>query len=568
MQLTSSFLSLAIALTTVVNGASIQQVKPLLRRDSPSFQKPVLGYNTYNAYACSPNEQDAKNQIDALQNDGYLAAGYTMFQVDCGWQADSTQRNSSAGNAIQQNLQAFPSGLQALGQYAIQRGFYYGLYSDAGYRACDTVEPSPQLGSLGYEDQDAAQFASWDVSYVKYDSCYASGTSSADNAPKNARTDFITRYSPMTNALRSRGIEGGLTCQWGVPYQDPSGNLEGPVSWTGNISTSFRISDDINDTWDSVVRIMNQAINLADKGLTGPGHHGDMDLLEVGNGGLSFAEQQSHFAFWAMSKSALVISTDLTQASSQTHDILTNSGLIDINQDDSGIPISLVERYTGDHDLYSGALSNGDLAVLLVNMQNNSESFTINFSDLNITSANLVDLYTGTTQTSVSSYTATIDGHAPIALRLSNIVQSDQQPPSVQWIDATSGTLAGNANVQDCNGCPNGQKVGDLGNGNGNTVTFTNLDISSETATILFDYINCEIAYLGQGSNVRTASISVNGQSPVNVDFPISGYNWDSDILQDYRVQLSGFTPGNSNSIQIGNPSAYAPDMSRIGIVA
>ena len=149
-----------------------------------------------------------------------------LFRSDCGWQANSNQRNASAGNALAQNLQAFPSGMQALGQYVNQAGMNYGLYSDAGYLACDTVSPSPELGSLNYEEQDASQFASWNVSYLKYDNCYASGTSSADNAPKDARTDFISRYSPMTNALRSNGINSGLTCQWGVPYQNPSGSLE------------------------------------------------------------------------------------------------------------------------------------------------------------------------------------------------------------------------------------------------------------------------------------------------------------------------------------------------------
>ena len=139
--------------------------------------------------------------------------------------------------------------------------------------------------------------------------------------------------------------------------------------------------------------------------------------------------------------------------------------------------------------------------------------------------------------------------------------------PNINWIPATDGQLAGNANIQNCSGCSNGKKVGDIGNGSGNTVTFNNIQMSGSTATILFDYINCEVGYLILGSNARTATISVNGGSPVNVEFPLSGYNWDGDVAHNYKVTLSGFNAGNGNSIQISG-SSYGPDLDRIGILA
>lgn len=563
MQLTPSFLALSLAILAAVDARHIYQLN---KRADTSFQKPVLGYNTYNAVACSPTEQFAQSQVDALQSQGYLAAGYDLFQVDCGWQARDGSRNSSAGNAISQDLNAFPSGLKAMSDYAINRGFRFGMYSDAGVKGCDTTSPSPTAGSLGYEEQDAKQFADWNSAYVKYDNCYASGPNADQNAPKDPRTDFISRFSKMTNALHQNGIQGDLTCQWGVPYQNTNGVLEGPVDWTKNVSTSFRLSDDINDSWASVVRILNQAIPIAASEKTGPGFHADADLLEVGNSGLSFAEQQTHFVHWAMIKSALMISTDLTKASSQTHDLLTNQNLIAINQDDLGKPIKLVQRFTEDYDLHAGPLSNGDLAVHAINWQSNSRSLTINFSDLNITNANVQDLLTGNTQQGVSSYTANVDEHGSIALRLSSISYSNANP-NVNWIPATDGQLAGNANIQNCSGCSNGKKVGDIGNGSGNTVTYNNIQTSGSTATILFDYINCEVGYMNQGSNARTATISVNGGSPVNVEFPLSGYNWDGDVAHNYKVTLSGFNAGNGNSIQISG-SSYGPDLDRIGVLA
>lgn len=564
IQLKPSFICLSLFILATVNAAHLHQ---FTTRADTSFQKPVLGYNTYNAVACSPTEQFAKSQVDVLKSKGYLAAGYDLFQIDCGWQARDGSRNSSAGNAISQDLNAFPSGLKSMSDYAISNGFRFGMYSDAGVKGCDTTSPSPTAGSLGYEEADAAQFANWNSAYVKYDNCYASGPNADQNAPKDPRTDFITRFSKMTNALQQNGIKGDLTCQWGVPYQTPDGILQGPVDWTKNISTSFRLSDDINDSWASVVRIVNQAIPIAASDKTGPGFHADADLLEVGNNGLSFAEQETHFVHWAMLKSALMISTDLTKASSQTHDLLTNQELISINQDDLGKPIKLIQRFTGDNDLYAGPLSNGDLAVHAINWQSNSRSLTIDFSALNINTANVQDILNGNTQNGVSSYTANVDEHGSIALRLSSINYSNNPSPNINWISATSGKLAGNTNVQNCSGCSNGKKVGNIGNGSGNTVTFNNIQTSDSTVTILFDYMNCEIGYLNLGTNARTATISVNGASPVNVEFPISGYNWDGDITHNYKVTLSGFKAGNDNSIQISG-STYGPDLDRIGVVA
>lgn len=61
----------------------------------------------------------------------------------------------------------------------------------------------------------------------------------------------------------------------GTPYSSPTG-LEGPASWTPPISNSYRVSDDIAGAWSNVMRIMNEAIYVNLKGLSGPGHFADM----------------------------------------------------------------------------------------------------------------------------------------------------------------------------------------------------------------------------------------------------------------------------------------------------
>lgn len=481
----------------------------------------------------------------------------------CLAQGRDGSRNADTG-AINFDTRAFPNGIRGLSDYATSKGMKWGMYSDAGLRACDPQVPSPIAGSLGHEEADAKQFAEWNTYTVKYDNCYPDGTAAANNANKDARTDFVTRYTPMTAALRKNGIEGELICQWGVPFQTADG-LQGPVDWTAPLATSFRLSDDISDAWDSVYRIYNQAIYIAGLNKTGPGFHADADVLEVGNSGLTFAEQQFHFAYWAMVKSALMISTNIVGSSDATRGMLLNKGLIDINQDALGKPVQLVQRYTGNYDVHAGPLSGGDKAVLAFNAANGDNSITIDFAALGVSSADVKDLYKGTTQTGATSYTSSVASHGAIALRLTKVKLAGIQE-AVAWTEAEAATLEGSVKTANCSGCSGGKKVGYI-NGYGNNLVFNNVKASAETQTVLFDYVNGEIGYLGNGENIRTARFSVNGGEGQSVTFPISGYNWNADVTKNYRVQLTGFKVGSSNSIQISS-STNAPDFDRMGVVS
>lgn len=549
-------------LATSLPRSSLQE-----RLSTNALPTPGMGFNTYNQVSCSPTESKSHTIMDIMASQGYIDAGYNFFQVDCGWVSRTTSRDAS-GNLIT-NTDAFPSGMKSLGQYATSKGLEFGLYSDAGYRACDPQVPSPVLGSLGHEAQDAQLLKSYNVSYLKYDNCYADGTTSGDNAPKHARTDFPTRFGAMSKALSDVGINKLLVCQWGVPQKQSNGTLVGPAQWTQGLSTSYRLSDDIATGWINVERILNQAIQISLHGRSGPNHFADGDLLEVGNSGMSIDEQGTHFAFWAMIKSPLVISTDLSSISSNAKAILLNKGLIAINQDRLGEPVKLVERRTGNFDLHAGKLSNGDMAVLAFDWSNARNTITVNFSELGIASADVADLWAGTTKTGAISYTKTVNAHGSVPLRLYNIKYTNAAAPSLTYIQAESGTLAGRAAKSFCSGCSGGAKVGNVGGGSGNTLTLNGLQASGNEAVLYFDYINADVGFSFVGAtNDRTAHISVNGGSPQTVSFPLSGYDWSQDVIRGYKVRLTGFTAGQSNSITISNANSYAPDFDRVGYIA
>ena len=357
-----------------------------------------------------------------------------------------------------------------------------------------------------------------------------------------------------------------LVCEWGVPYSSPTG-LQGPAQWTPSLATSFRLSDDISNDWISVVRISNQAMNINKRGLNGPGHFADADLLEVGNNALTTDEQKTHFALWAMNKSPLFISTDVVNPSATTKSILLNSDLIAINQDSASKPIVLAQRWSNDRDLYSGPLANGDVAVLLVEQGGNAGTKTIDFASLNITKADVKDLWSGTTRTGASNWAATVASHGNIALRLSNVQYSTAAAPKINYYEAENGVTSNGANVQSCSGCSGGKKAGSLG-----SLTITNVRTSQAKSNVRFDYINADVQFsFANQTNARGAFVSVNNGPAKQVYYPLTGYNWDTDVWQSFLVELDGFNTNAANNITISGGtylSQYAPDLDRIGVVA
>ncbi|KAJ2979346.1 hypothetical protein NUW58_g7221 [Xylaria curta] len=546
---------------------------------------PVMGWNSYNQMACSPNDAKITEAINSLTERGFVKAGYKFFQLDCGWASRDGKRNTTTG-ALKIDLDRFPNGLLPLSNLARSKGMKWSMYSDAGVRMCDTQVPSPVLGSLGNEAADADLFKALKTEYVKCivydialiglwpltrvidDNCYVDGPLSSQNAPKAPRTDFVARFTTMWKELQRVGITGMLICQWGVPYSTSNG-LKGPSQWTKGLSTSFRLSDDIATGWANVYRIYNQGVHIAKLGIIGPGNIADADMLEVGNNGMTFDEQATHFAFWAMFKSALMISTNVSALSNELVAVLQNQELIAINQDPAVKPIELVQRWTADRDLWAADLTNGDIAVLVVDLSNTRRSLSLQLSELGIKSADIKDLWTSATIKNIGSYSKEVNGHGSIALRLSNVQRASGSTPQYNYISVSNGALASGANIQPCEGCASSKKVGNVGGTSNGSVVLSNIRTSRANQTVKFDYINCEIGYLGSSNNERLASISVNGGPIQVVSFPLSGYNWARDIYTGYGVTLSGFNTEGPNSIRIsGVGGGWAPDFDQIAVIA
>ncbi|KAF9493628.1 glycoside hydrolase family 27 protein [Pleurotus eryngii] len=518
---------------------------------------PSMGWNPYNAFLCDTTEAEYKSAAQSLIDLGLRDLGYEHLNLDCGWQGRS--RNASGG--FTWDTTRIPNGIPALSNFVYSLGLKFGVYSDGGFFACDFVGGTAHyLGSLGHEVSDADSFASWGADYLKYDNCYAVSTTDFVNfdPPIQVSIRLLTpHFTAMRDALARTGRPIVFSiCEWGV--QDPA---RWPASAVGN---SWRISNDIGPpaSWDNLFRIINQLVPFT--GFAGPGAWNDLDMLEVGNTGLTVAEQQTHFAFWAAAKSPLIISTDLSKVSQDALSILTNKRIISLNQDSLGKSISFKRRYTNDHDVWAGPLSDGSIVAVFINWQNNARSLNVSLSDIGFSAATVVDLISGASRGRViNSFTATVAAHGIVVVKVTDGVPVIA--PSFAIYQAASGVLSGGASVRTVNSTVS--VVGFVGNGG--TLLLPNVDggVSGGTKLLAIDYINADFVFSNTDcSNCRNALISVNGGTPVTAQMPISGQqSWDI-LFSGYLVSASGFRPGKTNTIQISNPSAWTPDLVRIGV--
>lgn len=105
--------------------------------------------------------------------------------------------------------------MKALGDYLHEKGLKFGLYSSAGEMTCEK-----KAGSLGYEQIDAEDYASWGVDYLKYDNCF------------NNNVPAMERYPVMRDALNSTGRQIFYSiCNWGE---------EDTVNWGPEVGNSWR----------------------------------------------------------------------------------------------------------------------------------------------------------------------------------------------------------------------------------------------------------------------------------------------------------------------------------------
>ncbi|CAH9056936.1 unnamed protein product [Cuscuta epithymum] len=347
---------------------------------------PPMGWNSWNHFACNIDENMIKETADALVSSGLAKHGYRYVNIDDCW---AEIHRDDQGNLLPKNS-TFPSGIKALADYVHSKGLKLGIYSSAGYYTCSKTMP----GSLGHEEQDAKTFANWGIDYLKYDNCNHDGSKPT------------VRFPVMTRALMKAGHRIFYSlCEWGDMH---------PALWGYKVGNSWRTTNDITDTWDSMISRADQNEVYAD--YARPGGWNDPDMLEVGNGGMTNDEYIVHFSLWAISKAPLIIGCDVRNMTKETLRILSNKEVIAVNQDSNGVQAKKV-RMEGDSEIWAGPLSGYRVAVVLLNRGPIRYEITAEWDDIGIPLKSTViarDLWEHKTLRTrfVGNFTATVKPHA------------------------------------------------------------------------------------------------------------------------------------------------------------
>jgi alpha-galactosidase len=339
---------------------------------------PPLGWNSWNVWGNSVSQEKVLRSAKAMIESGLADCGWSYINIDDGWQGI----RGGSGNAIQPNSK-FPD-MQALADEIHAMGLKFGIYSGpwlttyAGHigETCDNADGSYDFivngqvdsvfkidrkkfdrktrryfGKYSFVEADVRQWAQWGVDYLKYD-WYP-------NDEAHARE--------MAEALRKSGRDIVYSLSNRAPF------AQAPV-WA-ECSNAWRTTDDIRDTWESILSI---GFRGQDRWAPycGPGHWPDADMLVTGRVGwgpesrpsrLTADEQYSHISLWALLASPLLIGCDMENLDAFTIGLLSNTEVLDVNQDPLGVHASVVESAEG-REVYAKPLEDGSIAIGLFNL--------------------------------------------------------------------------------------------------------------------------------------------------------------------------------------------------------
>jgi alpha-galactosidase len=487
---------------------------------------PPMGWNSWNHFGCiGLNETVIKQTAAKLVSSGMKDAGYLYVNLDDCWMAQSRDLN---GNLVPDSS-SFPSGMPALVSYVHNLGLKIGLYEDVGIATCQG-----RPGSFGHYQQDANTFASWGIDYIKMDWC------------NNTGLDPATQYTQFAQALSNSGGKIVFSiCDWGTKQ---------PWNWAPAIGNSWRTTPDISDNWLSMINILEATSAFAAS--AGPGAWNDPDMLEVGNGGMTNTEYQSHFAMWAMLAAPLISGNDLTNMSAATVATLTNGEVIAVDQDALGKQGILLSDNGSGLQVWSRQVSGGTIAALL-NKSGAPAAISVNWSDLGLDSgqsATVRDLWAhADLGTYTNSFSAMVPSHGVIQVKI--VPDGTALTQTVYEADAAGNTISGAAVIQQCPGsfgysCLDGNDVGWIGGGTSNFVTINNVNVATSGTYNMTIY--------AMVSGTRVFYVSVNGGVAAQVS--VTGTSFSVPSTSGILVQLNA----GSNSIQFSNPNAYAPDLDHI----
>jgi alpha-galactosidase len=359
---------------------------------------PPMGWNSWNHFAGKIDAATIRAQADAMVQSGMRAAGYVYVNIDDTWEGTRDAKGFIHPNA------KFPD-MKQLSDYVHARDLKLGIYSSPGPKTCAGYE-----GSYGYEEQDAQTYAEWGVDYLKYDLCSLRDIMAAAKSSQQAHEIMVRAYVKMRDSLHETGRPIVYSfCQYGN---------DAVWRWApGAGANLWRTTGDIEDNYSRMAEIGFGQAGLSK--FSGPGHWNDPDMLEVGNGGMSNDEYQTHMSLWALLAAPLIAGNDLTHMSRETLALLTNKDVIAIDQDRAA---KQAERFSaeGPLEIWVRPLADGSKAVGLFNRHPEALEMAIDFREIGF--AGVVRVRNVWTSSDFDPtpimYRARVPGHGAVLLRV------------------------------------------------------------------------------------------------------------------------------------------------------
>lgn len=515
--------------------------------------RPPMGWSSWNSLEENVNYNTIKAEADglaALNAQIKSGAKYEYVNTDEGWWTSGVR--DADGNFVIDNTQ-WPGGMQAIVQYIHSKGLKAGIYIDAGPQGCGTrTDGSHFVGSdFAHYDHDFLQFAQWGYDFVKVDFC---GGSAAGYDPQQA-------YTAVASAIEKAYVQTGrrLTlsiCDWGTIAGNPAypDYKQGPWAWAAGVGRMWRTTGDIyvpNTGAPSYDRVLGNFFGNYHPESQHTGFYNDPDMMVAGMG-MTAVQDQAHMSLWAIAGAPLILGNDLSKPlTADATNLMTNSGVIAVDQDPLGIQGVLVAQ-SGAQQVWAKLLAgSGQRAVVLFNNGTSDAPMTVTWQQLGFapnSSATVRDLWAGkdlgSFTTSYTAPTVPAGGAVMLAISGSDVASTVYEPTA----------LGGGASYTRCSDCAGGKIVHGLG-----TVTFGNIAAANNSG----GYV--EITYANRTHETLTAQLTANGGQPTMVAFPPTGRDGKVGTVTLYVP----FTAGQKSiSISSADSTAPAPEIATLAVVA
>lgn len=170
--------------------ASFAEGKPFPEKKTGVL--PAMGWNSWNAFGTGNTEALTKLMADKIIELGLDKLGYKYLVLD-----DGCYKSERVDGRLTNEPVKFPSGFRALADYIHAKGLKFGMYNDIGTNLC----AGSAVGTCGFEDWDAQDYATWDIDFLKVDNCYYLWDNATFSNPESAKYS----YAPNIKGIKIAG---------------------------------------------------------------------------------------------------------------------------------------------------------------------------------------------------------------------------------------------------------------------------------------------------------------------------------------------------------------------------